>query len=76
MVNASNMVHWKVFSFLFIGYVLEAIAATSDGGGLADLAKILPHLAGGDNCDFRCPKGKLRPVSNAVLMSCRTKFII
>lgn len=53
------MVHWKIFSFLFIGYVLEAIAAASDGGSLADLAKILSQLAGGDNCVFQCPKGKL-----------------
>lgn len=53
------MVHWKIFSFLFIGYVLEAIAAASDGGSLADLANILSQLAGGDNCVFQCPKGKL-----------------
>ena len=53
------MVHWKIFSFLFIGYVLEAVVAASDSGSLADLAKILSQLAGGDNCVFRCPKGKL-----------------
>lgn len=51
------MVHWKIVSLVFIGYVLEAIVATSDAGGLADLAKILSQLAGGDNCVFRCPKG-------------------
>ena len=54
-----NMVHWKIFSFLFIGYLLEAVVAASDSGSLADLAKILSQLAGGDNCVFRCPKGKL-----------------
>ena len=54
-----NMVPWKIFSFLFIGYVLEAVVAASDSGSLADLAKILSQLAGGDNCVFRCPKGKL-----------------
>ena len=53
------MVPWKIFSFLFIGYVLEAVVAASDSGSLADLAKILSQLAGGDNCVFRCPKGKL-----------------
>ena len=54
-----NMVHLKMFSFLFIGYVLEAVVAASDSGSLADLAKILSQLAGGDNCVFRCPRGKL-----------------
>ena len=53
------MAHWKIFSFLFIGYLLKAIVAASDSGSLADLAKILSQLAGGDNCVFRCPKGKL-----------------
>lgn len=53
------MVHLKIFSFLFIGYVLEAVVAASDSGSLADLAKILSQLAGGDNCVFRCPRGKL-----------------
>ena len=47
------------FSFLFIGYLLEAVVAASDSGSLADLAKILSELSGGDNCVFRCPKGKL-----------------
>lgn len=50
--------HWKILSLLFFGYILEAVVA-SDSGGLADLAKILGQLAGGDNCVFRCPKGKV-----------------
>jgi len=64
-----NMVHWKLFSFLFIGYVLEAVVAASDSGSLADLAKILSQLAGGDNCVFRCPKGKLTysPVDSSTI---------
>ena len=54
------MVHWKILSLLFIGYLLNEIVAASDAGSLGDLAKILSQLAGGDNCVFRCPKGTLR----------------
>ena len=50
--------HWKILSLLFFGYFLEAVIA-SDGPGLADLAKILGQLAGGDNCVFKCPKGRV-----------------
>ena len=52
------MVHWKIFPLLFIGYLLKEIVEASDASSLGDLAKILAQLAGGDNCVFRCPKGK------------------
>lgn len=53
-----NMMHlrWKLSLLLFLGCALVVVA--SNAGGLADLAKILGQLAGGDNCVFRCPKGK------------------
>ena len=50
-----NQRHWKIFSLLFLSYILAVVAP--DAGGLADLAKILGQLAGGDSCVFRCPKG-------------------
>ena len=50
--------HKKVFSLLLLGLYIMDRAVASDSGGLADLAKILGQLAGGDDCVFRCPKGK------------------
>lgn len=47
---------WKLSLLLVLGCALVVVA--SNAGGLADLAKILGQLAGGDNCVFRCPKGK------------------
>ena len=46
-----------LYLFLF-GNILEAVIA-SDDVGLADLAKVLGQLAGGDNCVFKCPRGKI-----------------
>ena len=50
--------YWRFLSLLLLGYFLEVVIA-SDAGGLADLAKILGQLAGGDNCVFNCPKGTI-----------------
>lgn len=47
----------KVLSLIFLGYAMDTVIA-SNSGGLADLAKILGQLAGGDDCVFRCPKGE------------------
>lgn len=52
------MVHWKICSLLFIGYLLKGLVVASQASNLGDLAKILAQLAGGENCAFRCPKGK------------------
>lgn len=51
----------KVLSLIFLGYAMDTVIA-SNSGGLADLAKILGQLAGGDDCVFRCPKGESREV--------------
>lgn len=53
--------HTKVLSLIFLGYAMDTVIA-SNSGGLADLAKILEQLAGGDDCVFRCPKGENREV--------------
>lgn len=57
------MVHWKICSLLFIGYLLKGLVVASQAGNLGDLAKILAQLAGGENCAFRCPKG-YKPLTN------------
>ncbi|XP_074618318.1 group XIIA secretory phospholipase A2-like [Acropora palmata] len=52
----------KVLSLIFLGYAMDTVIAPNSGG-LADLAKILGQLAGGDDCVFRCPKG-YKPLAN------------
>ena len=47
----------RILSLIFLGYVVDTVMV-SNSGGLADLAKILGQLAGGDDCVFRCPKGE------------------
>ena len=62
-VTKMTPIHRQLLYLFLFGYILEAVTA-SDGVGLADLAKVLGQLAGGDNCVFKCPKGTifLRPV--------------
>ncbi|CAH3027715.1 unnamed protein product [Porites evermanni] len=55
-------IHRQLLYLFLFGYILEAVIA-SDGVGLADLAKVLGQLAGGDNCVFKCPKGH-KPLAN------------
>ena len=69
-VTKMTPIHRQLLYLFLFGYILEAVTA-SDGVGLADLAKVLGQLAGGDNCVFKCPKGKifLRPVLGALINS-------
>lgn len=48
-----------LLSLCFLATVLELVSSSSDlSGGLGDLAKILAELSGGNQCAFKCPRGK------------------
>ena len=47
------------FGLFGLTWLIQLLSAVQGMEGLGDLAKIFSMLSGGDDCQLRCPGGKL-----------------